>query len=498
MSHKQPKNPASPPTFSLSHPLGLVGTATSDWQMNPRHDASEWGEEVRRALKGERTGIRIPFMGKDLPSFDTHWRTIVRRAAEAGGNTFRMSFDFAELCPQPGVFRGDLISHYIRVLAECRRLGLVPVVTLHHWTHPKSFGVYDKWGRLRKSPLEHPGIMSHFRFYVEHVAEALYDPATIREALRGAFDDDFVERVATGKPLCDWFVTLNEPMCMTVFPYVLGHFPPYKHGRILTALRLERKLRDMHGIMHRTFHEAARKRGIPDARAPRLGMAHGVVGSLLPVLNHVAGWGMVERMERGQESDFLGIQYYTREKLAFRPDWPPVSLAGFDPRMWSDAPAMEVYPPGIRDVLHRAHRLFPHLPLFLTEFGFADRSDRKRPAWLLESVVHAIRAAEEGVPLVGMLLWTLTDNFEWHHSMGIRFGLLDKDGGRLETDTGLHLSSREVWAACAAHLRHPTPEGVLKLEAMRKQAWEQLEDVVREEEVVKSILPAPKPGAWAV
>lgn len=481
MPHTEIQNNGSWKPFALTHPLRFVGTSTSDWQLNPLHDESDWGEEVRRTLRGEETGI-APVRQCDLPSFDAHWREILQRASALRGNAFRLSLDFAELCPEPGVFRADVMARYVRILAECRRLGLTSVVTLHHWTQPKSFAMYDAGGRLIRGPLEHPGIVAHFRFYVERVAAYLADPAKVREALKGQYVPSVIDRLCAA-PLVSWFVTVNEPMSLTIFPYVLGQFPPYRRWHFWKALRLEAKLRAMHRIAYEVFHDAARRAGFADDAAPKLGNAHGVVGSLLPVLNDLAGWGMVERMERDQETDFLGIHYYAREKLAFRWGWPPVSLRGFDPRMWSDSPGMEVYPPGVRDVLHRAARMYPGKPVFLSEFGFADRTDRKRPAWLLDTVDYIIHAAEEGVPLLGALLWSIADNFEWNFGMGVRFGVFGKDGNRLETDSGFpRLSSREVWSACSDHLLHPTRESAMHLEELRARAQEQLEEVAAEEE----------------
>ncbi|MFA6039211.1 MAG: family 1 glycosylhydrolase [Candidatus Peribacteraceae bacterium] len=480
MSQTDHKNQASGSSFLLQRPLRFVGTATSDWQMNPSHDQSEWGEEVKRALRGEETGIQVPVMREELPSSYLHERKILDAAAELGGNAIRISLDFAELCPEPGLFLPDVMARSIRTIVRCRILGLTPIVTLHHWTYPKRFAAYDSRGGMRRGALEHPDIVAHFRFYVQNVAASLFDRVAIREALAGEPGVDTA--LWSELPLVTHFITLNEPVCMTVTPYVVGDFPPYRRHRFLKALKLEGKLKAMHRIAYEALHEAARAAGFPDERTVHVGMTHNVAGSMVPFLNDFAGWGLVERMQWGVASDFVGLQYYCRSRLNFRLHWPFLTLRGLNPHTWSDFPDTEVYPRGLEDILRRASHMFPGMPLWISEFGFADRTDRKRPAWILDSVASIIRAANGDVPVTGALLWTLTDNFEWQYGMKMRFGLYGKDGGRLPSDDGSHLSSREAWSACGSHLLHPTAQSAAHLAELSLRAHEQLEEEFRKNE----------------
>jgi beta-glucosidase len=77
------------------------------------------------------------------------------------------------------------------------------------------------------------------------------------------------------------------------------------------------------------------------------------------------------------------------------------------------------------------------LPLYITENGaaFADVAhpgaevveDPQRVAYLREHLAELQRAIAGGADVRGYYVWTLTDNFEWHHGFSKRFGLIHVD-----------------------------------------------------------------------
>ena len=85
-----------------NHPeakLKFAGVSTCDWVHNPENANSDWGYEVERALAGKRTPFE-PFTREELPRFHDEYPKILDRAKEVNSNAFRMSLDFAELCPK--------------------------------------------------------------------------------------------------------------------------------------------------------------------------------------------------------------------------------------------------------------------------------------------------------------------------------------------------------------------------------------------------------------
>jgi beta-glucosidase len=138
--------------------------------------------------------------------------------------------------------------------------------------------------------------------------------------------------------------------------------------------------------------------------------------------------------------DFVGINYYTRAVI--RHDWRipflqayPVSPLGND-----YSPMWEIYPNGIYELLNRIWRDYQPKTLFVTENGVPvhDRLtpdgqvlDQPRIDYLHSHLVQVHRAIEEGIPILGYLVWSLLDNFEWNLGYQMRFGLIHIDYANL-------------------------------------------------------------------
>jgi beta-glucosidase len=71
-------------------------------------------------------------------------------------------------------------------------------------------------------------------------------------------------------------------------------------------------------------------------------------------------------------------------------------------------------------------------PIFIIETGMPTDNGAPPPRWttrsqqLLNAVDSIRRARQRGIPIIGMLYWSLTDNYEWG-SYRPRFGLYSVD-----------------------------------------------------------------------
>jgi beta-glucosidase len=92
------------------------------------HDAADYGVE---------------FSGDALDSYHRYAEDM-QLLADAGFNTYRFSIEWARVEPSPGKFSRAELAHYRRMIDTCLDLGLKPVVTLHHFTHPLWFD-RERW-----------------------------------------------------------------------------------------------------------------------------------------------------------------------------------------------------------------------------------------------------------------------------------------------------------------------------------------------------------------
>ena len=116
----------------------------------------------------------------------------------------------------------------------------------------------------------------------------------------------------------------------------------------------------------------------------------------------------------GGNVDFLGLNYYGTNT---------VSMHGL---AWRDG--VEYSSSGREnDADHlyswlRAYWLRYGVDLFVTENGIDDAEDILRPAYLLEHLAAVAAARAEGIPVLGYVFWTVSDNLEWSDVCRILLG----------------------------------------------------------------------------
>ena len=53
-----------------------------------------------------------------------------------GTNAHRLSLEWSRIEPEPSVFDDEALARYRAILQHCHKLGLEPMVTLHHFSNP--------------------------------------------------------------------------------------------------------------------------------------------------------------------------------------------------------------------------------------------------------------------------------------------------------------------------------------------------------------------------
>jgi beta-glucosidase len=368
----------------------LWGVATSGHQTEGDNTTSDtWFAE-----RVSPTVFREP-SGKACDSY-ARWRDDLDLVAGMGLNAYRFSVEWARVEPSEGRFSADALDHYAAIVERCQQLRLAPVVTFNHFTNPHWFAMRGGW--LDSDAPE--------RF------------ARYCDAVMARFGDAIA-----------YAVTLNEP-----------DLP-----RLLSWLGLPPALRELERV---TLDAAAKEAGVPryrlanvvlpedlDAMEDGCAAAHTAakaaikarrpdlpVGlSLAVVDDQYAGDPTVRDRKRAEvyerwldlvgSDDFVGVQNYER------------AVYDGNGRVESTS---SIHPPSLGNAVGYIHRA-TGVPILVTEHGIGTEDDRQRAAFLEPALRGLREAADDGVPVLGYLHWTLLDNFEWIFGYGPRLGLCAVD-----------------------------------------------------------------------
>jgi len=411
--------------------LEYVGTGTADFQAQPLILGqngqpiilSDWEMHAKHEVDTDK---QHP---ENFPHFLEEYELYIKRAEELGLNMFRFSLDFARLCPSENEFNEKMMGEYVRALATVKSHGMEPVLCIYHWPMPKYLLDIDNKGHIKAGGWENPKVQEHFKFYVENVVSYLGNDKKISSALSevGFSPEDQDKIVEEG--LVQYFLTINEPTSILGPGYLLGTFPPYKKGNILGAISVLEQLATAHNNAMEELSELGKRKG---AKVPQVAATHNWAlieglpnfGNKLDfnkLVSEVSNYYVTRFMEDTSQSDFMALQYYHRLKF-------PLVHGSSDQRIYGDMPDFgDIYMPGISKVLMEMHDQYPNKPIMVTEFGFSDKSDLLRPYWLLETTRYALETKKMGVPLRGMLQWSLVNNYEWAHGMDVPFGLFNEE-----------------------------------------------------------------------
>ena len=421
----------------------LWGPATSGFQTemggSPSHAdrGSDWWAWTHDAgLQAE--GVVTRDRPEDGPGSWANYRTDDRLARETlGANAFRLGIEWSRIFPRSTagatslrdldrLADQDAVRHYRAVLRDVRRRGMTPFVTVNHFTLPL-------W---------------------------IHDPLAVRAALKTVGPDDplpplpeaagWLSRRTVGEfakyagylawkygDLVDYWTPLNEPNGLVVQGFVLPSWPPgaLSFTAAVTALaNLERA--------NAAAYEAIKRRD----KGAEVGLVQNTIAFTGPATavahaDELYNRTLVEAAVKARRADFIGDNYYFRGRVTplGGPLSPQLPLLDFAPSLsyrtgpHPDRPPCpttcsdfgnEIYAKGFGTILREMGRY--RLPLYVTENGIADASDKRRPSFLRAHIAQLRAARRAGVDIRGYFQWSLTDNFEWSDGYFPKFGLFDR------------------------------------------------------------------------
>ncbi|WP_205857412.1 family 1 glycosylhydrolase, partial [Phytoactinopolyspora endophytica] len=335
----------------------LWGASTSGHQIEGSNVNSDWWAKEQRT----------PGMELSLDACDSYhrYREDIALLADAGLDTYRFGLEWSRIEPIPGHVSRAALAHYRRVIDACIEHGVMPVVTLQHFTTPQWFAEAGGWTA--------PDASDRF---VRYVAETT--------------------RILDG---VEWVATMNEPNMQAAIMTAMKRMSAGADGewtsptveREQSEEERERNARNFLayadpeiGRMFVGIHHAARDvlREHTDAKvgwtvaAGALTAAPGGEEKLIEVR-----YGKEDVFWEGSRGDdWAGVQAYSSQEVDARgpvphPPHPDNTLVGTAYR-----------PDSLGIAVRHAHEVTGGVPILVTENGIATSDDEQRIRYTREAL----------------------------------------------------------------------------------------------------------------
>lgn len=400
------------------------------------------------------------FLGDPASDFYHQYPVDLKLCHDFGVNGIRISIAWSRIFPEgTGKINQEGVDFYHRVFNECKKQGVEPFVTLHHFDTPDTL---HKAGDFLNRD-----IIQQFEDYAKFCFEEYKDEVQY------------------------WF-TFNEVWPIAVNQYIVGCFPP--------AIRydIEKAVYSMHNMMvaHAKAVLAYKQAGYngkigiihsletkypysdtpedrqaaknEDILANQLVLDATFLGEYtqetLDTIQRLVAINQgtfdyeqsdIETMKQAaQLNDYLGINYYqshfiqayngendiyhngTGDKGTSR-----FRLKGVGERMFKEGIERTdwdwlIYPEGLYDMMKRIVAQYPNYKaIYITENGMGYKDDfvdgliddQPRIDYIKKHLQWILKAIEEGICVKGYFVWSLMDVFSWSNGYNKRYGLFYVD-----------------------------------------------------------------------
>jgi beta-glucosidase len=384
------------------------GSATSAHQVegNNYNDWSEWEISPERILKLKKIGKNPKdyISGKACDSYN-RFNEDFEIAKKLNQNIHRFSIEWSRIEPKEGSFNERELEHYKTLIESLLEKGIEPMITLWHFTNPVWFS--KKGGFLNT---DSPKI---FTRYVRYIVDNLKDKVKL-------------------------WITFNEAVSVySSLSYLLGEWPP-QHRNIFKYIKVRENFIKAHILAFREIRKIYNISGLESSGFPnnvaqcRIGL---VENNSLNVYGNYWYEKIIGRFYNYQRNlyfldkafpyyDFIGLNYYHLDRRM------PGSYRVLPKQDWMPEMDWEIYPKGIYYVLTELKKF--KKPIFITENGIADGSDKLRSKFIKDHLYWVWRAIQDGVDVYGYIYWSLLDNFEWTRGFKPKFGLVEVNFPNLE------------------------------------------------------------------
>lgn len=344
----------------------IWGVSSSAYQSEGGALDSNWSRWNDSHPEQDRYGNSVDFRHR--------YREDVALARQLGVSTFRVGINWARVEPEKGQIDQAELAFYDDLILALKQAGIKPLITLEHFVRPGWVSDQGGW--------TNPQTTTDFVAYTSLIAKRYHADVHL-------------------------WITLNE-----VAAFMLGEMVNEKMS-LRDSLRMRENLVSAHRQAYDVIH----------AIDPGAVVTSNIVwagdrpGSWL--FRTLTDWMFLDAVE--DKCDVIAVDYYFSDILR---------TLKADGKYWTTDPD----PAGLYRALKMLKARYPDKPILIAEIGMATEDGKprgdgvKREEVLRDSVYWTQRARADGVNVVGFMVWSLTDNFEWG-SYTPRFGLYSVNVG---------------------------------------------------------------------
>lgn len=335
----------------------------------------------------------------------------------------------------------DGVAYYHAIFAAMKQRGLVPLVTLNHYSLPT--WMHDAYGChvdldkcTARGWLDHDKIIHEIAKYSGFVAKEFGGEVDLWATLNEPFT-----AVAVASYLIPSETRSNPPGVMLRIPETKASALAMMeaHAKMYDAVKANDTIAAYGGAPAKVgcvYNMEAVAPNDPNEPVDVEG-AKNLSYLLNEVFLNATINGDVDtnldkkithRDDMAGRMDFLGINYYARLIAAGAaspfPSLSPLLTVSIGSLTNQDYD----YPKGVYETIMLAHKNWPKVPVFITETGYEDANDSGAgAAWLVRTLTWTKRAIADGANVQGYFWWTLMDNYEWNHGMTFHMGMYAVD-----------------------------------------------------------------------
>ena len=426
----------------------LWGIASAAYQVEGGYQADGKGESKWDFLTN-KIGVTQFMIGKKetgnvaINMYDrTQYLKDIALMKKLGVNSYRFSLDWSRIIPDgTGAVNEKGLAHYDRLIDDIKAAGLEPIVTLYHFDFPVAL--------LQKGGWSNPEMINWYKNY----ASVVFNRYGKKVNKFITFNEPYIEFFLAG-----YLLNINQSQEPMNVRYASGMTEA--HNELLanaTVIKLyhDMKLGGKIGItLNLSPCSPADPNNPADVKATALQDQLLNTIMLDPVLKGTYPKQATDSLKKynpkfnptaqdmkllaSQRPDFLGINFYAPGLVKADPKSPMGTNwmdTNPDAIKSSNGP---VRPEALYQLLMRIKKEYGDPEMMITENGASFNNgedqivngkvnDSYRADYIKRHIAAALKAKKEGAKLMGYMVWSGWDNFEWVFGYSVRFGLIHVD-----------------------------------------------------------------------